>query len=144
MRNMRKWWAVVIMALLVVLAGCTEAPAPGVSSDAIPDPATQFLAIRNTIYDSVWDDMEHGRHVAAESRIAYALLAINSHAAGFESYDRFQQHLALIDYPEGVRLNAFEYRYKTIIVWLRRGEIDLATGDKMLRDLGDMRLRRTY
>lgn len=136
---MRKWWAVVIMASLVMLAGFSSA-----SAQPIPDPATQFLTIRNTIYNSVWDDMQYGRRVAVESRIAYALLAINSHAAGFETYDQFHQHLAIIDYPDGVRLNPFEYRYKTIIVWLRRGEIDLATGDKMLRDLGDMRLQRAY
>jgi hypothetical protein len=137
---MRKmWWALLMIALLVALTGCTEGTSSGIYSQDIPDPATQFLTARDSVYHSVWNSTKYGWPVAVESRMAYALFAIRSYRAGFETHEQLQAHLDFIEYPDGASLTAFGYRFKTILVWLRRGEIDLATAEKMLVDLMEVR-----
>lgn len=136
---MRKMlFALVIAALLVTVAGCTDETA-GVSSDDIPDPTTQFLTLRNRVYENVWDAAEHGSIITLDMRIAYARCAIHSYAYGYETDYQFKNHLIFVDYPEGSQLTAQGYEFKSIIVWLRRGEIDLDSADERLIALSNQR-----
>jgi|LSQX01.3.fsa_nt_gb hypothetical protein len=136
---MRKMlFTLVIVALLVTVAGCTDETA-GVSSDDIPDPTTQFLNIRNQTYEKVWKTAESGGIITLDMRIAYARCAIHSYAYGYEADYQFKNHLIFIDYPEGSQLTAQGYEFKSIIVWLRRGEIDLDSADERLIALSNQR-----
>jgi len=127
---------VLCMAALVVLAlanlGCTETE-QGVYSADIPDPTTQFLQARDSIYAA----LENAGTVTVGLRIAYIRVAIRSYAQGFETYDEFLMRLARADFPEGAALTARAYRLKCIITWLRRGEISLESADQALAELYD-------
>ena len=72
------------MAALVVLAlanlGCTETEQSVYSAD-IPDPTTQFLQARDSIYAA----LENAGTVTVGLRIAYIRVAIRSYAQGFET-----------------------------------------------------------
>ena len=84
---------VLCMAALVVLAlanlGCTETEQSVYSTD-IPDPTTQFLQARDSIYAA----LENAGTVTVGLRIAYIRVAIRSYAQGFETYDEFLMRLA--------------------------------------------------
>ena len=129
-------FTLVIVALLVTVADVDETAE---YLQMIFGSTTQFLNIRNQTYEKVWKTAESGGIITLDMRIAYARCAIHSYAYGYEADYQFKNHLIFIDYPEGSQLTAQGYEFKSIIVWLRRGEIDLDSADERLIALSNQR-----